>query len=85
MSETMFIAVLIFVFSVIALIALGARSFTQLVALILENGSKVEAVLKEIRQVQTHLSDATGTSTSSPVQKPTPTTPETPGSISKDP
>lgn len=50
MNTEMLVAILIFVFSVIALLALGARAFTRLVELILENGSKVVQLHQAIRQ-----------------------------------
>ena len=52
MDTQMLALILIFVFAVIALLGLGARSFTQLVALILEAISKVEAAKQEIQQGQ---------------------------------
>jgi len=55
--------ILIFVFAVLALLALGARSFTRLVELILSNGSKVAALAQEVQQVRTTLSNATAAST----------------------
>lgn len=47
--------ILIFVFATIALLGLGARSFTRLVELILEAISKVEVAKQEIQQGQTTL------------------------------
>jgi hypothetical protein len=85
MSEQMLVLILIFAFATVALIALGARSFTRLVELILEAIYKVEAVRKDVQQVQTHLSNGTARNSSSQEPTSTPITPETPDSTSKGP
>lgn len=52
MDIQMLALILIFVFATIALLALGARSFTRLVELILSAISKVEAAKQELQQGQ---------------------------------
>jgi hypothetical protein len=76
MSEQTIALILVFVFAVIALIALGARSFTRLVELLLENGYKLEALRRELPQALTHLSREKGHKSSSPLREDTLTTPE---------
>lgn len=80
MSDQTLVLILVFVFAVIALIALGASSFIRLVALILENGSKVEAVAKDVRQVQTTLSNGTANNGALHPKDDSPTTPAPPSS-----
>jgi len=63
MDTTTLELILLFLFAVIALLALGARSFTRLVELILSNGSKTEALRQEVLRAQTSSSDATASLT----------------------
>lgn len=68
----------IFVFGVVALLALGARSFTALVELILRNGSQLDQLTREVRQVQTHLSSVTADNSYSARMAGIPTMPVSP-------
>lgn len=65
MTEQMFLLALLFLFAVIALIALGASSFIRLVALILENGSKLAQLEQIVLQALTRSSVGPGASLSS--------------------
>jgi hypothetical protein len=76
----MLLYTLIFVFAVIALLALGARSFTALVELILLHGSKVEAQTQVLLQALTLLSRDKAPNTSSLPTENTPTMQDPPSS-----
>jgi hypothetical protein len=76
MSEQTIALILVFVFAVIALIALGARSFTRLVELLLENGYKLEALRRELPQALTRSLREKGRKSSSPPPEDMPITPE---------
>lgn len=80
MSDETIQLLLVLAFLMFAAISLGAAAFIRLVALLLSNGSKVEAVEQAVRQVQTHLSNGTEPNTSSPMPSTTLTTPECPPS-----
>lgn len=69
------VIVLLFVLLVLALLLLPAASFIRLVELIRENGSKVEAVHKEVQQAVTILSNGTVNGSSSKPENGSPTTP----------
>lgn len=79
MDIQMLALILTFVFATIALLALGARSFTRLVELVLEAISKVEVAKQEIQQGQTTLLNAVERSGDS---RPTDTTAITPAEAS---
>lgn len=72
------VIVLMFVLLVLALLLLPAASFIRLAEIIRDNGSKVEAVHKEVQQVQTILSNGTASDSSSKHTTDTPTTQENP-------
>jgi hypothetical protein len=76
MTDQTLALILIFVFAVIALLALGARAFTQLVELILQNGSKVEALMQGKLPARTPSSRARDASSSSQDKPGSHTTPE---------
>jgi len=59
MDNTTLAIILTFVLLILALILLPGPLFIRLVALIRENGSKVEAVKQAVEQVQTTLSEGT--------------------------
>jgi Sec-independent protein translocase protein TatA len=72
------VIVLMFVLLVLALLLLPAASFIRLVELIRDTGSKVEAVHKEVQQVQTILSNGTASDSSSNHTTDTPITLDNP-------
>jgi hypothetical protein len=78
MSDQTFLYVLIFVFAVIALIALGARSFTRLVELILSHTSKVDQPTPETPPQPTPLLPDKERSTSLLPTDDSPITPDNP-------
>src|SRR5690242_10768217 len=83
-SDQKLLLILIFVFAVIALLALGARSFTQLVELILSNGSKLEVLMQELLRRPTLSSQEKAPNTSSLPTEGTPTTPDNQSGNSTD-
>ena len=82
MNDQTLVIVLVFLFAVIALLALGGHSFIRLVELILSNGSRVEALIVALHQALTRLSPEAGDSFLSALPDDMPITPEDPDSPS---